>query len=228
MNLYSVNCDSVCSGASFPVKEATVKRIEQAAGTEAALKDAARRVFARKGYLNTKITDITDEAGRAAGSFYNHFTSKEDLLKGLLADLLAESNEVALAPDSQHSGDFTDRAAVRWHIAAYWRFYHRHTAELTALRQAALVNAEFGAQMEALINEDVSHLRDHLDPITKAGRTLPGHPEVVLAIFAGLLDGFVNRWQLSGGQFGVHHADEEEAIDTLTDFIYRALNGRPG
>ena len=90
-----------------------MKRVEQAAGTEAALKDAARRVFARKGYLNAKITDITTEAGRAAGSFYNHFTSKEDLLKGLLADLLAESDRNAVEGDSQHSADFTDREIGR-------------------------------------------------------------------------------------------------------------------
>ena len=202
-----------------------MKRVEQAAGTEAALKDAARRVFARKGYLNTKITDITTEAGRAAGSFYNHFTSKEDLLTSLLADLLAESDRDAAAEDAQHSADFTDRAAVRWHVAAYWRFYARHTVELTALRQAALVNAEFGAQMQALIDRDIGHLRDHLDPITAAGRTLPGRPDVVLAMFAGLLDGFGSHWQMSGGRLGDRHVGEDEAIDALTDFIYRALNG---
>jgi AcrR family transcriptional regulator len=202
-----------------------VKRVEQAAGTEAALKDAARRVFAHQGYLNTKITDITAAAGRAAGSFYNHFSSKEDLLKALLADLLAESDREVIAADSQHSGDFTDRAAVRWHIAAYWRFYTRHTVELTALRQAALVNAEFGAQMQALVNRDISHIRDHLDPITAAGRTLPARPDVVLALFAGLLDGFGTHWQSSGGKFGDSHVDDDEAIDALTDFVYRALNG---
>ena len=205
-----------------------MKRVEQAAGTEAALKDSARRVFAQKGYLNTKIIDITTEAGRAAGSFYNHFTSKEDLLKGLLADLLAESDRDVIAADAQHSGDFTDRAAVRWHVAAYWRFYARHTLELTALRQAALVNAEFGSQMLTLVSRDISHIRDHLDPITASGRTLPGRPDVVLAMFAGLLDGFGSHWQMSGGQFGDRHVDEDEAIDALTDFLYRALNGQPG
>ncbi len=205
-----------------------MKRVEQAAGTEAALKDAARRVFAQKGYLNTKITDITAEAGRAAGSFYNHFTSKEDLLKALLADLLAESDRGVIAADSAHSGDFTNRDAVRWHVAAYWRFYARNTVELTALRQAALVNAEFGAQMQALISQDISHIRDHLDPIAAAGRTLPGRPDVVLAMFAGLLDGFGSQWHMSGGQFGESNVDEDEAIDALTDFIYRGLNGQPG
>lgn len=202
-----------------------MKRVEQAAGTEAALKNAARRVFAHRGYLNTKITDITAEAGRAAGSFYNHFSSKEDLLKALLADLLAESDREVTAADSQHSVDFTDRATVRWHIAAYWRFYTRHAVELTALRQAALVNAEFGAQMQALLNRDISHIRDHLDPITAAGRTLPARPDMVLAMFAGLLDGFGAHWQMSGGRLGDRQVGEDEAIDALTDFVHRALNG---
>jgi AcrR family transcriptional regulator len=203
-----------------------VKRTEQAASTEAALKDAARRVFARQGYLNTKITDITAEAGRAAGSFYTHFTGKEDLLRALLDDLITESDRVVLAPDSGHSEDFTDRAAVRWHIAAYWRFYTRHVVVLTALRQAALVNPEFGAQVEVITTEDIGHLRGHLDWITKAGRTLPGPPELVLAMFAGLLDGFAYRWQAARGQIGDHRVDDDEAIDTLAEFVYRALNGQ--
>ena len=96
-----------------------MKRTEQAASTEAALKDAARRVFARQGYLNTKITDITAEAGRAAGSFYNHFTGKEELLTALLTDALAESDAAIFASDSQHEADFSDRDVVRWHAQGH-------------------------------------------------------------------------------------------------------------
>src|SRR3954470_552854 len=93
-------------------------RRQQAAQTGAELKAAGVRAFARLGYLNTKITDITAEAGRAAGAFYTHFANKEALLEALLADMLAEGDESAAS--AGHRDDFRDRAAVRFHVAMYW------------------------------------------------------------------------------------------------------------
>ena len=51
--------------------------------TEAAIKAAARRVLARDGYVNAKISDIAEESGRATGSFYKYFRNKEELLLAL-------------------------------------------------------------------------------------------------------------------------------------------------
>src|SRR5689334_20877494 len=127
-------------------------RKQRAAQTEAELKAAAVRVFARVGYLNAKITDITAEAGRATGSFYQHFASKEALLEALLADLLAEGDEGALT--AGHSDDFSDREAIRFHVDAYWRVYRRHRTVIEALRQAAIVDSQFDARQQEMTRPD--------------------------------------------------------------------------
>ena len=56
------------------------------AWTEAELKDAARRLLVSKTYAEIKVTDITAEAGKAAGVFYRYFTDKDALLRTLAAD----------------------------------------------------------------------------------------------------------------------------------------------
>lgn len=48
--------------------------------------DAAKTVFEQKGYYNTKIEDITAEAGFAKGSFYNYFECKKDLMIKIIVE----------------------------------------------------------------------------------------------------------------------------------------------
>lgn len=53
---------------------------------------SARECFRDKGYENTTIRDIVRQTGLAAGTFYNYFSSKQDIFVALLSDFLAELN----------------------------------------------------------------------------------------------------------------------------------------
>ena len=46
--------------------------------------DAAVIQFSEKGFMDTAVADIMNEAGMGLGTFYNYFTSKEDVLLNLL------------------------------------------------------------------------------------------------------------------------------------------------
>ncbi|MFD1367176.1 TetR/AcrR family transcriptional regulator [Actinoplanes sichuanensis] len=189
-------------------------RAQQAAQTEVELKKAAIRVFARVGYLNTKITDITAEAGRATGSFYKHFPSKEKLLEALLADLLAEGD--ASAGLAGHLDDFRDRAAVRWHVAVYWDFYREHRAIMSALQQASTVDEEFARRSREMLEPDLHHLAGHL-----AGLSPPGGPLVAAAFFTSALSAAVTAWFADPSPA----AGEDETIEALTTFLHRGVGG---
>lgn len=56
------------------------KRQLQAMETKDKIYNAAVKVINEKGFSSTSIEDITTEANVAKGSFYTHFTSKEDLV----------------------------------------------------------------------------------------------------------------------------------------------------
>jgi len=197
---------------------ATGVRKQRAAQTEADLKAAAVRVFARVGYLNAKITDITAEAGRATGLFYQHFTGKEKLLEALLTDLLAEGDANAVLPG--HGTDFSDRHAVRWHVALYWGFYRRHRTVMDALQQAATIDPEFARVSRDMLEPDLRHIAGHLD-----GFELPGDPLVLASLFTALVSSFATTW------LGDNHPDlgrelgDDEAIETLTSFVWAGLGG---
>lgn len=61
--------------------------------TYSAIIVAARRVMADKGFGAAAISDITEEADVAMGSFYNHFSSKEELLMAVAQDTLRRLGE---------------------------------------------------------------------------------------------------------------------------------------
>lgn len=61
-------------------------RAMSAADKRRRLMDAAVRVFARKGYHASRVSDIAEEAGVAHGLLYHYFDSKEDLLETIFRD----------------------------------------------------------------------------------------------------------------------------------------------
>src|SRR5699024_942292 len=77
---------------------------ERGARTRSALVAAARVVFERAGYLNTRLTDITREAHCSTGTFYTYFAGKEEIL----AAVLDEAQEDMLHPGMARVADPDD------------------------------------------------------------------------------------------------------------------------
>src|SRR3954470_13177997 len=63
------------------------------ARTRASLLEAARDLFAEHGVDATRVGDITERADVGAGSFYNHFTDKEELVEAILAEAAEEQGQ---------------------------------------------------------------------------------------------------------------------------------------
>jgi AcrR family transcriptional regulator len=78
--------------------------------TRQQLLEAARRVFAERGYATATVDDVAGAAGYSKGAYYFHFDSKEDALLALL-DEWASARSRSLADASDGGRDA--RAALR-------------------------------------------------------------------------------------------------------------------
>jgi AcrR family transcriptional regulator len=62
------------------------------AATRERIIDAARQLFAAKGFEASTTRDIADAAGIASGTLFNYFATKEDIVASLAAESVAETN----------------------------------------------------------------------------------------------------------------------------------------
>ena len=65
-------------------KVTKLNRVERNAWTKRRIFDAATKIVGKYGYAEASVARITEEAGVAQGTFYNHFENRQELLDQLL------------------------------------------------------------------------------------------------------------------------------------------------
>lgn len=186
-------------------------RAQQSEQTKTEIEKAARTVFGRVGYLNTKITDITREAGRAAGSFYNHYAGKEELLLALAEQIGEDADGIVDTQDPTAR----DQPTMRPHLEVFWTIFTSHRVVIDALRDAALVSPEFDTRVAAFMSVQFEPWIARLTAFAAAGVELPASPETTALLIGGTAENFARRWT----------GDGADGLDALVEFVDRGVFG---
>ncbi|GAA4977347.1 TetR/AcrR family transcriptional regulator [Actinoplanes utahensis] len=195
-------------------------RQKRAAETREALKAAARAQFVERGYLNTKITDITSAAGRATGVFYDHFSDKEQLLHELLREMHDQAGAHLTGPHPREH-DLTDRQELRDHLGASWRVMRDNLPVVTALFESTMSGGPGSDRAWRSLTGDTAVIREHLDWLRERGHTLPGDPTLIAAAIGGMLSMLAYAVLPSGATA----LSDDEIVDSLTAFVLHGLAG---
>jgi AcrR family transcriptional regulator len=155
----------------------------RSARTRAALLEAARVLFAEKGFAATGREEIAERAGVTRGALYHHFASKTEVAAAVVEELEAELVERVVAAAREGAG-------VRDQLRRGCRAYMEACADPTVARILADAPAVLG--MEACRALDsvacAPLLAAAFDRAQAEGIAVPGDPEVAAALLLGFLN----------------------------------------
>lgn len=204
-----------------------VKRQERAAATQQQLLEAARTVFAERGYQATSVAAITDAASTAHGTFYLYFRNKEDVFAQLMAtsmDELYRHTLTELDPETH----LYDPEVARDRVKGFLQVAERQGRLWRALLEAILVSPAVEATWLDLRAKFHQGLADRLAIYQSRGEFRDLDPALVAASLAGMLEWHV----FTSASFGVPGPLEasDKVIDTIADLWASAVDigGRKG
>ena len=158
--------------------------------------EAAVKVFASKGYHDTKVDDIVKDSGTSKGAFYFYFPSKQDIFLALVdtfADLLESRLRERLS--AEPSGTARVDAALRVCLETFGQY--RALAKI-ALVQATGLGTAFEQKRQAVNQRFIQIVRENLDAAVMDGGIPPLDTEVAACAWVGALNEIVLRWVYTG------------------------------
>lgn len=103
--------------------------------------EAARRVFARAGYVTLRMGDVAAEAGVSMGALYRYFQNKQDLFVNLMGDIHEELFEASRA--SEHDFRRAPYEALLEANRGYLGHYQENRDVMRAFIEATTVDRRF-------------------------------------------------------------------------------------
>jgi len=176
------------------------------------------RVFARKGFHQSRVGDIAEEAGVAHGLLYHYFRSKEEVLETIFREtwtqLVADTERIEL------SG-----VALREQLRRFARIYLGSWLVTPELVRVLVREVARSPQVGNRVDE-IGGLFLALQRIIEAGRErgeVRADVDAQVAAWAvyGALEEILTGWVL--GQLPGEEEDVERAVATVVDVAHAGL-----
>lgn len=180
---------------------------------------AAREVFAEKGYHRALVDDIVRASQTSKGAVYHHFPNKEALFLALVdefAGRLAEA--VAVAIGGAHGALGKVEAAVTAGLETFAR--HRDLARILLLESVSLGPA-YQSKRQEVHGRFAALIQAHLDEAVAEGSIPRVDTRVATLAWLGALNEVVVQWLHSG------RPDLRiEAVPTLVPMLLRSIGAK--
>jgi AcrR family transcriptional regulator len=205
----------------MPTRELTSKGRQ----TRQAIEQAARKLFAERGFHGTTLADITSAAGKSPAVFYRYFADKEDLLAALaesfLHEVVARSGLSVQLPDSPDDDAFFTSV-----VTGYWNLFKQNIGIMIAVAQLGATQQRFAAVQNQFRRFGMDIVTASVLRAQEQGYGAELNPQHTAAAIALLFENFTTVFVGPSGPGGLGlKISDEDAIATLSTVWKKTLYG---
>lgn len=179
--------------------------------------DAATRVFAQRGFFQSKVSEIAREAGVADGTIYLYFKNKDDLLISIfevkMQEVISRFREAIVDVDDARS---RLKCLIRMHLAEFQAHPDLAAVFQVELRQSSRFMREY---KKGELKQYLDLIGEIVEQGQREGLFRPDIPMgLTKRLIFGTLDEVVSTWLLSGKRY-----DLESFAEPMVELFMRGI-----
>lgn len=197
---------------------------EEAELTRNTLLDAALTVFQRKGYADSRLEDVAEEAGVTRGAIYHHFGGKVELYNALVEERFSRANRVW--EEAIKAGGTPVQILRRMMITAL--HYLEADPDYRAVQELVTFKTGYVGELEASLRRKQESTRTLIDYVTTlieqgidTGEIRPGvNPRDAALALIGAMNGVSLLWLFDPQAFSLR-VRAESIVDLALNGLLR-------
>jgi AcrR family transcriptional regulator len=192
---------------------------EQGERTRQRLLDAAKKVFKLRSYPETRVDDITTEAGTSHGAFYLYFANKAEVLEALAIETAERMYTLADELEGMERGEAGFDGLKGW-MERFIDNYEENSPVVVAWMSARPQDERFDRLGREVLAKFAGRISHTIRASNHQGDRHPVNPGVAAVALVAMLERFCYYWLVRGGAF-----DREQVVDTMAAIWHQGIFG---
>lgn len=187
---------------------------EKAKAKMAKIEDAARSLFAERGYRHITMDDVAAAVGMARTTLYDYFKAKEDILYALV------ERNLVFSADASPPGPLAERLSYAM-AGSIGRLRRSFDLYRILFAESPVLGGELGERLRRWQAALLGTVREAVEEAVGAGEYAPrGGLEGAMFMYQAVLSQFLNRALIAGDPSLLGRDDDDEAARLVELMLY--------
>lgn len=199
-------------------KIAPEPKSQKAKRTRKKILEAARAIFAEKGFSKATAEEIANKAEVGYGTFYLYFTDKRQALHTILAEVDDKLYELGQNEFEKYRRGLGALPTIKATIRGFFDNFEANADVLKICLELAATDSDFKDQHDKVRGRLTNRMKEHLLKGLQVGNARNVDPEIASVALAGLIETIACEWFFNNKKW-----DKEKVIDTVSKLYFSAV-----